>query len=109
MNVLRLFWKVCILISVSYFISVKSLITQSGTALFILAILNITRIHSVFTYMFIAQDRHKSSNPHDTMAYKQRSPLYHNTETNSHTLKGVVRRFGFSRSWLPGMHEWRAW
>ena len=34
---------------------VYTVITQSGTALFILAILNITRIHSVFTYMFIAQ------------------------------------------------------
>ena len=43
------------------------------------------------------------------MQAKLLSPFYHNTETDSHTLKGVVRRFGFSLSWLPGMHEWRAW
>ena len=30
------------------------------------------------------------------------SKQYLNTETDSHTLKGVVRRFGFSLSWLPG-------
>ena len=36
---------------------VYTVITQCG--MFILAILNITRIHSVFTYMLIAQqDRH---------------------------------------------------
>ena len=35
--------------------------------------------------------------------HKQRSPFYHNTETDSHTLKGVVRRFGFSLSWLRSL------
>ena len=44
---------------------------------------------------------------HTIQWHKQQSPFYHNTKTDSHTLKGVVRIFSFSLSWLPGMHEWR--
>ena len=121
MNVLRLFWKVLYTnISVIFHLcKVYTVITQSGTALFVLAILNITRIHSVFTYMFIArQDRHlqlQKSRTHIRAAihtirwHKRRSPFYHHTETDSHTLKDVVKRFGFSLTWLLGMHEWQAW
>ena len=53
---------------------------------------------------------YKSNNPtrYDGIS-NDRHYFYHNIKTDSDTLKGVVRRFSFSLSWLPGMHEWQAW